>query len=96
MPTQRPRLTLTETPEIARRLDLVAAHYPALAGSRKELLLRLTEVGEKALNDGSVGVGDARAEAKRQVLERTQAISQADAQAMLAAREADWHQDTGS
>jgi hypothetical protein len=96
MPTQRPRLTLTETPEIARRLDLAAAHYPALAGSRKELLLRLTEVGEKALNDGSVGGGDARAEAKRQVLERTREISQADAQAMLAAREADWHQDTGS
>jgi hypothetical protein len=44
MPTTRPRLTITETDELAEALDVAAARWPEV-GSRRELLLRLVEQG---------------------------------------------------
>lgn len=93
MPTQRRRLTVTETPEVAERLDLAAAHFPAQAASRKTLLLKLTEVGARALADQK---GDEpRAAAKRRVLARTRSMTDDEGLAMLSEREADWQQDLG-
>lgn len=90
VPTTRHRLTVTETPVVARRLDLAATRFPDLAGSRQALLLRLTEIAEQALLAHADGGDDSRAGAKRRLLERTGTITPADAEAMLAAREADW------
>lgn len=95
MPTQRPRLTVTETPDVAARLDVAAAHFPALAGSRKQLLLRLTELGVQTLQSRD-NDSDLREASKRRILERTRAITPEEAQALLAAREADWRHDLGS
>jgi hypothetical protein len=44
MPTRRPRLTVTETDELAAALHAAAARWPDV-GSRRELLLRLVERG---------------------------------------------------
>jgi hypothetical protein len=96
MPTQRPRLTVTETPEVARRLDIAAAHFPALASSRKDLLLQLTEVAEQTLVDRGRMEDNPRSTAKRRLLQRSRALSDDDAEAMLAAREADWQPERGS
>jgi hypothetical protein len=49
MPTTRPRLTITETDELADTLDAAAARWPEIR-SRRELLLRLVERGRKALD----------------------------------------------
>lgn len=81
---------MTETPAVARRLDLAATRFPDLAGSRQALLLRLTEIAEQALLAHADGGDDSRAGAKRRLLERAGTITPADAEAMLAAREADW------
>ncbi len=43
MPTARPRYQVTETPEVARALDLAARRWPGEPRSR--LLLRLINVG---------------------------------------------------
>ena len=48
MPTTRPRLTITETDELAEALDAAAARWPEV-GSRRELLLRLVEQGRTAI-----------------------------------------------
>jgi hypothetical protein len=96
MPTKRPRLTITETPVVARRLELAATRFPELVGSRSELLLRLTEVAEASLLEQPADRDDARAEAKRRVLERTRRTTAEEAEQILAAREADWHRDFGS
>lgn len=48
MPTTRPRLTITETDEIARAIDAAARRWPQI-GSRRELLLRLVEQGRDAI-----------------------------------------------
>lgn len=96
MPTKRPRLTVTETPVIARRLELAAACFPELAGSRLDLLVRLTEVAEKSLLRQPAGGDDSRAAAKRRLLARAGAITPERARAMLAAREDDWHHDRDS
>lgn len=90
MPTERPRLTVTETPDVARRLDLAAARFPDLAGSRQALLLRLTEVAEEALRARSGAGDDGRAAAKRRLLDRSRALSAADADAILTGRDAAW------
>jgi hypothetical protein len=63
MPPKRPRVRLTETPLVARRLELAATRFPDRAKSRADLL--------------------------------TQAITPDTAQAMLAAREADWQHEPG-
>jgi hypothetical protein len=49
MPTTRPRLTITETDELADALDAAAARWPEVH-SRRELLLRLVEQGREVLD----------------------------------------------
>lgn len=49
MPTTRPRLTITETDELAAMLDAAATRWPEVR-SRRELLLRLAEQGREALD----------------------------------------------
>jgi hypothetical protein len=44
MPTDRPRLTITETDDVAEAIDLAAERWPETP-SRRELLLRLVEQG---------------------------------------------------
>jgi hypothetical protein len=48
MPTTRPRLTITETDELAEALDAAAARWPEV-DSRRELLLRLVEQGRAVI-----------------------------------------------
>jgi len=85
-------VTVTETPVVARRLELAATHFPNRADSRADLLLALTEVAEQALlqADGDDG---GRAAAKRRLLDHTRKLSPETAQAMLDAREADWQSE---
>jgi hypothetical protein len=92
--TKRPRVTLTETPVVARRLELAATRFPDRPKSRADLLPALTEVAEQALAKAG-GDDDGRAAAKERLLERTRAITPDTAQAMLAAREADWQHEPG-
>lgn len=47
MPTTRPRHQVTETPEVARALDLAARRWPNEPRSR--LLLRLVQAGSTAI-----------------------------------------------
>jgi hypothetical protein len=49
MPTTRPRLTITETDDVAAALDAAAARWPETR-SRRELLLRLVEQGREVLD----------------------------------------------
>jgi len=48
MPTTRPRLTITETDDVARALDDAATRWPEIR-SRQQLLLRLLKEGHEAL-----------------------------------------------
>jgi hypothetical protein len=48
MPTTRPRLTITETDDVARALDDAAARWPEVR-SRQQLLLRLLKQGQESL-----------------------------------------------
>lgn len=50
MPTTRPRITITETDDVARMLDLAARKWPEAQASRGELLKRLAEQGAAALD----------------------------------------------
>ena len=50
MPTTRPRYQVTETPDVARALDLAARRWPN--ESRSKLLLRLVKAGSDALEEG--------------------------------------------
>jgi len=47
MPTTRPRHQVTETPDIARALDLAARHWPN--ETRSKLLIRLVQAGGDVL-----------------------------------------------
>jgi hypothetical protein len=49
MPTTRPRLTITETDDVAAALDAAAARWPEVR-SRRELLLRLVEQGRAVID----------------------------------------------
>jgi hypothetical protein len=49
MPTTRPRLTITETDDVAAALDIAAARWPEVR-SRRELLLRLIEQGRAVID----------------------------------------------
>lgn len=91
MPTKRPRITITETPAVARRLNLVAARMPE-ARSRAQQLLALTELGEQVLLEhaSEPAGGDGRAQAKAFILRFTGAITPEQTEAMLVAREAEW------
>lgn len=95
MPTTRPRITVTETPEVTKRLELAATRFPGRASTRAGLLLLLTEVAERALQDAA-GDDGGRAEAKRRVLAETRAISPDDADAIIAARESEWQPELGA
>lgn len=66
MPTTRPRLTITETDEVAEALDAAAARWPAVR-SRRELLLRLLAEGRRAVDRER---GD-EAERRRDAVRRT-------------------------
>ena len=91
MPTKRPRITITETPEVAHRLNLVAARMPERARSRADLLLALTELAENVLVEGKDNEGrDERQTAKQFVLQYTANITLEHSEAILDAREADW------
>ena len=48
MPTTRPRYQITETPDVARALDLAARRWPG--EPRARLLLRLVAAGSDALD----------------------------------------------
>jgi hypothetical protein len=48
MPTARPRLTITETDDVATALAAAAARWPEVR-SRRELLLRLPVEGREAI-----------------------------------------------
>ena len=48
MPTDRPRLTITETDDVAEAIDIAAARWPDTP-SRRALLLRLVEQGRDAI-----------------------------------------------
>lgn len=48
MPTTRPRYTLTDTGELREHLDEAQQRWPEVR-DRKELLLRLTAAGRKAI-----------------------------------------------
>lgn len=50
MPTTRPRHQVTETPDVARALDLAARRWPN--ETRSKLLIRLVQAGSSALTEG--------------------------------------------
>jgi len=92
MPRKRPRVTVTESPDLARRLDLAATRFPERSHSRADLLLALTEVAEQALVHGP-GRDEKREHAKHRLLQRTRSLTTEEADAMLAARDLDWQQE---
>lgn len=55
VPTQRPRLTITETDEIGRMLDEAAERWPEDRAHRGRLLKRLAERGAEAERAASAG-----------------------------------------
>jgi hypothetical protein len=64
MPTTRPRLTITETDELAEALDVAAVRWPEV-GSRRELLLRLVEQGRNVIERDRAEEAERRREAIR-------------------------------
>jgi hypothetical protein len=64
VPTTRPRLTITETDDVARALDEAGERWPEIR-SRRELLLRLVEQGRTALLRESEQAAERRREAIR-------------------------------
>lgn len=65
MPTTRPRHQVTETPVVARALDLAAQRWPGVP--RSQLLLRLVTAGAATLADARA----AEIERRRSVVEET-------------------------
>jgi hypothetical protein len=59
MPTSRPRLTITETDEVAAALDAAAARWPEI-DSRRELLLRLVAQGRSVIEHDRIEEVDRR------------------------------------
>lgn len=72
MPTTRPRHTLTETDELAAALERAAARWPQDAGSKRKLLLRLIEEGDRALTEDDDR--DARRQRRIEAVKRTSGI----------------------
>jgi len=64
VPTTRPRLTITETDDVAAALDAAAARWPEVR-SRRELLLRLVEQGREVIDRDRDGAIENRREAIR-------------------------------
>jgi hypothetical protein len=69
MPTTRPRLTITESDELAAALDAAAARWPDVR-SRRELLLRLVEQGRAVLDRERDDDGARR----REAIQRTSGV----------------------
>ncbi|MDQ6754505.1 MAG: hypothetical protein M3017_14175 [Actinomycetota bacterium] len=61
MPTARPRHQITETPAVARAIDLAAQRWPG--EPRSKLLLRLVDAGRGALEQIDHQVTEVRREA---------------------------------
>ena len=59
MPTSRPRHQVTETPDIARALDVAARRWPH--EPRSKLLLRLVRTGSAALEQEQATASESRA-----------------------------------
>jgi len=66
MPTERPRLTITETDDVAEAIDLAAERWPETP-SRRELLLRLVAQGRGVIERER----DEQAERRREAIRRT-------------------------
>jgi hypothetical protein len=64
VPTTRPRLTITETDDIARALDDAGERWPEVA-TRSQLLLRLIALGHSAIRQGIEDEADRRRSAIR-------------------------------
>jgi hypothetical protein len=64
MPTTRPRLTITETDELAATLDAAATRWPEIR-SRRQLLLRLVEEGREVLDRDRADATERRRDAIR-------------------------------
>ena len=60
MPTERPRLTITETDDVAEAIDLAAERWPETP-SRRELLLRVVEQSRCVIERERDGSGRASA-----------------------------------
>lgn len=65
MPTNRPRHQITETPDVARAIDLAAQRWPG--EPRGKLVLRLVTTGAATLEDSR----DAEIERRRAVIAET-------------------------
>jgi hypothetical protein len=66
MPTTRPRLTITETDDVAAAIDAAAARWPEVR-TRRELLLRLVDQGRLVVENER----DDDAERRRGAIRRT-------------------------
>jgi hypothetical protein len=64
VPTRRPRLTITETDDVAAAIDAAAARWPEVR-SRRELLLRLVEQGREVIARDRVEASERRRDAIR-------------------------------
>jgi hypothetical protein len=65
MPTTRPRLTITETDDVAAALDAAATRWPDVH-SRRELLLRLVQQGREVIDHEHDEASARRRDAVRQ------------------------------
>lgn len=77
VPTTRPRYTVTDTGHTAELLDLAHRAWPEVA-DRRQLLLRLTEVGGEALG-ARLAEDEERRERQRVGLERAAQLVDVDA-----------------
>jgi hypothetical protein len=64
MPTSRPRLTVTETDDVAAALDAAADRWPDVR-SRRELLLRLVAQGREVIESERTDAAARRRDAIR-------------------------------
>ncbi len=78
MPTTRPRYTLTDVGELAEMLDVAARRWPEEA-HRKELLLRLAEIGRDIVSrELAEAEGVARLRRQQEALGRIGRLVDAD------------------
>lgn len=77
MPTTRPRYTVTDTGHTSELLDLAQRAWPDVT-DRRQLLLRLTEVGGEALAT-QLAATERRRERQRVGLERAAQLVDVDA-----------------
>ena len=77
MPTTRPRYTVTDTGHTAELLDLAQRAWPEVT-DRRQLLLRLTEMGGETL-EAKLAEHEQRRERQRLGLERSAQLVDVDA-----------------